>query len=60
MRNTILTVAFVGLGTVGAIAQFPEKGPIPEVTAFDKEGKEFPLATKLKDHYSVVVFGCLT
>ena len=32
---------------------------LPEVSAFDAEGKEFNLSS-LKGHYTVLVFGCLT
>lgn len=32
---------------------------LPEVSAFDADGKEFNLSS-LKGHYTVLVFGCLT
>ena len=32
---------------------------LPDITVFDANGDEFPLRS-IKDHYSVVVFGCLT
>ncbi len=38
----------------------PEVGqPLPDITVFDAEGKEFKLSS-LKGDYSVLVFGCLT
>ncbi len=33
---------------------------LPDVTAFDANGEEFPLAQKLKGQHGVIVFGCLT
>ena len=33
--------------------------PLPDVTVYDADGKEFRLRS-LKGHYSVLVFGCLT
>ena len=32
---------------------------LPEVTAYDADGKPFSLRS-IKDNYSVIVFGCLT
>ncbi len=32
---------------------------LPDITVFDSEGKELPLRS-LKEHYTVLVFGCLT
>jgi len=38
----------------------PDVGePLPDVTVFDADGKPFALR-RLKDHYTVLVFGCLT
>lgn len=33
--------------------------PLPEVTVFDHQGNRFS-TEQLRDHYSVLVFGCLT
>lgn len=33
--------------------------PIPDLVAFDADGKPFPLS-KLRGNYTVLVFGCLT
>ncbi len=33
--------------------------PVPNLTAYDAQGKPFPLS-KLKGSYTVLVFGCLT
>ena len=43
-----------------AIARLPVDEKVPNVTAYDSEGTAFPLQEKMKDHYSVIVFGCLT
>jgi cytochrome oxidase Cu insertion factor (SCO1/SenC/PrrC family) len=32
---------------------------LPEVTLYDEHGEEFS-TTSLREHYSVLVFGCLT
>ena len=32
---------------------------LPDVMLYDADGKPFPLR-RLKDHYTVLVFGCLT
>ena len=41
-------------------ATSPDIGkPLPDLTIYDADGKPFPLR-KLKDHYTVLVFGCLT
>ena len=41
-------------------ATSPDVGqPLPDLTIYDADGKPFPLR-KLKDHYTVLVFGCLT
>ncbi|MDF1812243.1 MAG: hypothetical protein P1V20_08510 [Verrucomicrobiales bacterium] len=33
---------------------------VPQVTAYDMTGKPVDFSERLKGHYSVVVFGCLT
>lgn len=33
---------------------------LPEITAYDADGKTIHLRPPLKGHYSVIVFGCLT
>ena len=33
---------------------------LPDVTAYDAEGKPFALHQKLKGRHAVIVFGCLT
>ena len=33
---------------------------LPDVTAYDADGEEFPLIQKLKGRHGVIVFGCLT
>ena len=33
---------------------------LPDVSAFDSEGKPFALHQKLKGRHAVIVFGCLT
>ena len=41
-------------------ATSPDVGePVPDVTLFDADGKPFSLR-RLKEHYTVLVFGCLT
>ncbi len=41
-------------------ATSPDVGePLPDVTLFDADGKPFSLR-RLKEHYTVLVFGCLT
>ena len=40
--------------------QLPLNEPVPDVTAYDESGNPFPFREKLKGHYSVIVFGCLT
>ncbi|MBT4864206.1 MAG: EF-hand domain-containing protein [Planctomycetaceae bacterium] len=49
-----------GSGRGGFSANLPKVGrPLPNLTVFDGEGKEFKLSS-LKQHYTVLVFGCLT
>ncbi len=45
-----------GFGT----APIPIGGDITEVTAYDAEGKPFPLRQGLTGKHAVLVFGCLT
>ena len=71
MKKSLLTAAFV-LVSIGTIqAQGPgrakDSGPLPlegktlpDVTAHDETGAEFPLVQKLKGRHGVIVFGCLT
>lgn len=41
-------------------SRLPAVGTVlPDVTVFDAEGNEFSTKT-LREHYSVLVFGCLT
>ena len=48
-------------GQRAAAAGFPRVGDdLPDVTAFDENGKPFPLKQKLKGKHAVIVFGCLT
>ena len=40
--------------------RLPEVGaPLPDVVVFDEHGNEFS-TRRLRGHYSVLVFGCLT
>ncbi|GEM_PF-2496425 len=49
-----------GGGRSGFSANLPKVGqPLPDLTVFDGGGKEFKLSS-LKQHYTVLVFGCLT
>lgn len=34
--------------------------PLPDLTAYDTDGKPFSLNDRIKDSYSVIVLGCLT
>lgn len=44
----------------GPGGSLPEVGSmLPEVKLYDEHGKEFSTAS-LREHYSVLVFGCLT
>ena len=46
--------------TKAAVARIPLDEKVPEVTAYDSKGEPFPFSEKMKGHYSVIVFGCLT
>jgi len=49
-----------GGGRGGSRANLPKVGePLPDLTVFDAQGNEFKLSS-LKQHYTVLVFGCLT
>ena len=49
-----------GGGRDGIGANLPKVGqPLPELTVYDAKGNEFKLSS-LKQHYTVLVFGCLT
>lgn len=47
-RGHRLARAGLGIGT-----------PLPDVTVYDASGNPFNLS-RMKEHYSVLVFGCLT
>lgn len=67
--GTAICVVFLLTSSVeaqrrGNNAAFERSSPavgelLPDVTAFDADGKPFPLRS-IKDNYSVIVFGCLT
>ncbi len=45
----------------GSSENMPKVGSlIPNVSAFDSEGRNFALREKLKGRHTVIVFGCLT
>lgn len=52
-----LACASVSFGQQGSLMS--PGSPLPDVTAYDENGREFSLA-ELKGEYSVLVFGCLT
>ena len=67
ITRTLATIAIFGLTLGTALAQRGDRGPglprvgtaLPEVTAYDAEGKAF--STKdLRGKHAVLVFGCLT
>lgn len=70
MKKFLLIAAIVlAIGTVHAqgpgrakdSGPLPLQGkPLPDVTAHDETGAEFPLVQKLKGRHGVIVFGCLT
>jgi cytochrome oxidase Cu insertion factor (SCO1/SenC/PrrC family) len=71
MKNLLLSGALVCCLFGSAFAQGPGKGKdsgplplqgkeLPDVTAHDESGAEFPLQQKLKGKHGVIVFGCLT
>lgn len=48
-------------GDVGGRGSMPKVGDLlPDVEAFDSNGKPFSLRLKTKGRHAVVVFGCLT
>jgi hypothetical protein len=60
LRIPALLAALLGV-TLGRESALPPIGDsVPQLTAYDAEGKAFNLADRLKGHYSVIVFGCLT
>ena len=75
IRTTILTLATCALlaAPFNADAQRPSRGEfagrsslprvgqaMPDVSAFDSNGKPFSLRQKTKGRHAVIVFGCLT
>ena len=60
MKAIALSSITLALFTAGATAKIPTQGPIPKVSGYDFEGKKFSFTENFKDHYTVVVFGCLT
>jgi cytochrome oxidase Cu insertion factor (SCO1/SenC/PrrC family) len=55
----VLTICFSLTGTIFA-QRSPKLGqPLPDVSAYDADGKPFKLSS-LKGRYTVVAFGCLT
>ena len=60
--RTLLRFCALALGLLPVLAPaLPQIGDrLPDVTAFDEEGKAFPLREKLKGKPVVIVFGCLT
>ena len=56
-RSSLLALFLLG-GSL--FAQLPVGKNVPDLTAFDADGKKFPLKENLRGGYSVVVFGCLT
>ncbi|MGB0579769.1 MAG: hypothetical protein ACPGVU_08730 [Limisphaerales bacterium] len=74
-RTTLLTLATCALlvAPFSANAQRPSRGgfggqgsmprvgeTMPDVSAFDSNGKPFSLRQKTKGRHAVIVFGCLT
>jgi hypothetical protein len=72
MNRLLWTALLAGLSfNIVAVAQTAQRGrpggsrlpavgsTLPDVTVFDSEGHEFSTKT-LREHYSVLVFGCLT
>ena len=65
-----LLLALLMIPTAAVFAQGPRKKSnqplplqgkdLPDVTAFDSEGKPFALHRKLEGRHAVIVFGCLT
>ncbi len=60
IARTFLPVTACLLSIATADARVPSDEPVPKVTAYDAKGNAFRLDERLKGHYSVVVFGCLT
>lgn len=54
-----VTIIYLIVSTA-ASAQLPSDEEVPKVTAYDAKGAAFPFQEKMKGHYSVIVFGCLT
>ncbi len=61
MRDIFLTSAVACLLGANLATATPKVGDrLPDVSAFDEQGKAFPLREKLAGKPAVIVFGCLT
>ncbi|MCA9177281.1 MAG: hypothetical protein KDB14_22485 [Planctomycetales bacterium] len=65
LRSTLIVALLLGAamparGQVRGGFRVPQAGnKLPDVKLLDEQGRDFSTST-LKDHYTVLVFGCLT